>query len=56
VTGVTTNPPIVAKATTDSDAYVGQVRDLRLRQVPADQALRELTTSDLRQACDVLRP
>src|SRR5207247_3350006 len=38
------------------DAYDGQIRDLKLRQAPADQALRELTTSDVRQACDVLRP
>jgi len=56
VSGVTTNPAIFARAITDSDAYDGQIRDLKLRQAPADQALRELTTSDVRQACDVLRP
>ena len=56
VSGVTTNPTIFAKAISDSDAYDGQIRDLKLRQVPADQALRELTASDVRQACDVLRP
>ena len=56
VSGVTTNPTIFAKAITDSDAYAGQIRDLKLRQAPADQALRELTASDVRQACDVLRP
>ncbi|MHB1820934.1 MAG: transaldolase, partial [Streptosporangiaceae bacterium] len=39
-----------------SDAYDGQVRDLKLRRVPVDQALRELTASDVRRACDVLRP
>ena len=55
VSGVTTNPTIFARAISDSDAYPGQIRDLKLRQVPVDQALRELTTSDVRQACDVLR-
>jgi transaldolase len=56
VSGVTTNPTIFAKAITDADAYDGQVRDLKLRQAPADQALRDLTAYDVRQACDVLRP
>jgi transaldolase len=56
VSGVTTNPTIFAKAVADSDAYAGQIRDLKLRRAPADQALRELTASDVRQACDVLRP
>src|SRR2546430_599933 len=56
VSGVTTNPTIFAKAITDSDAYDPQVRDLKLRQVATDQVLRELTASDVRRACDVLRP
>ena len=56
VSGVTTNPTIFARAISDSDAYDSQVRDLKLRQMPVDQALRELTASDVRRACDVLRP
>jgi transaldolase len=56
VSGVTTNPTIFAKAISDSDAYNAQIQDLKLRRVPADQALRELTASDVREACDVLRP
>ncbi len=56
VSGVTTNPTIFARAISDSGAYAGQIRDLKLRQAPADQALRELTASDVRRACDVLRP
>jgi transaldolase len=56
VSGVTTNPTIFARAITDSDAYDGQLRDLKLRQVATDQVLRELTARDVRQACDVLRP
>ena len=56
VSGVTTNPTIFARAISDSDAYAGQIQDLKVRQAPVDQALRELTTYDVRQACDVLRP
>ena len=56
VSGVTTNPTIFAKAVSGSDAYDEQIRDLKLRQVTVGQALRELTASDVRQACDVLRP
>ena len=56
VSGVTTNPTIFARAITDSDSYAGQIGDLRVRQASPDQALRELTTHDVRQACDVLRP
>jgi transaldolase len=56
VSGVTTNPTIFARAITDSDSYAGQIGDLRVRQASPDQALRELTTHDVRRACDVLRP
>src|ERR1035441_6925688 len=56
VSGVTTNPTIFARAITGSDAYADQIRDLKLRQAGPGQALRELTTFDVRWACDVLRP
>src|SRR3989440_2711345 len=55
VSGVTTNPTIFARSIVDSNAYTGQLRDLRVRQAAPDQALRELTASDVRCACDVLR-
>lgn len=55
VSGVTTNPTIFAKAVTGSDLYTDQIRDLSLRQVDVDTALRELTGHDVRCACDVLR-
>src|SRR5262249_60309470 len=55
VSGVTTNPTIFARSIIDSNVYTGQLRDLRVRQAAPDQALRELTTSDVRRACDVLR-
>jgi transaldolase len=56
VVGVTTNPTIFAKAITGADAYVNQLRDLSARGVDPGEALRALTTFDVRWACDVLRP
>lgn len=56
VSGVTTNPTIFARAITDSDAYADQIRDLWLRRASPDQALRELTASDVRWASGALRP
>jgi len=56
VVGVTTNPTIFAKAITGSDTYTDQLRDLTLRRLDVDAALRELTAYDVRWACDVLRP
>jgi len=56
VVGVTTNPTIFAKAITGSDAYTDQIRDLSARGVETGEALRALTTFDVRWACDLLRP
>jgi transaldolase len=56
VSGVTTNPSIFAKAITSGTAYDDQVRDLAARGVQTGEALRALTTFDVRWACDVLRP
>jgi transaldolase len=56
VVGVTTNPSIFAKAITAGDAYRPQLRDLAARGVDVAEALRALTTFDVRWACDVLRP
>ena len=56
VVGVTTNPTIFAKAISGSDAYGPQIRDLAARGVGVGEALRALTTFDVRWACDVLRP
>src|SRR5580704_5074930 len=56
VVGVTTNPTIFAKAISGSDDYDAQLRDLAVRGVDVRAALRELTTYDVRWACDVLRP
>ncbi len=56
VSGVTTNPTIFARSIAGSDAYSAHIRDLQIRQADPGQALRELTTFDVRWACDVLRP
>jgi transaldolase len=53
--GVTTNPTIFQKALGDSAAYAEQVHDLALRGVDVEEAVRALTTADVRAACDVLR-
>jgi len=56
VVGVTTNPTIFARAITGGHAYEQQVTDLAARGVAVGEALRALTTFDVRWACDVLRP
>jgi len=56
VSGVTTNPSIFQKAISGSPAYDGQLKDLAVRGVDVGEALRALTTWDVRAACDVLKP
>ena len=56
VVGVTTNPSIFQKALSDGAAYDGQMRELALRGTDVGEAVRALTTFDVRWACDVLRP
>ncbi|MCW2600059.1 MAG: Transaldolase [Frankiales bacterium] len=56
VVGVTTNPTIFQKALSEGAVYDEQVRELALRGVDIGEAVRALTTYDVRWACDVLRP
>jgi transaldolase len=56
VVGVTSNPTIFQKAISGSDHYDRQIRDLAVRGVAPEEALRMITTFDVRWACDVLRP
>ncbi len=56
VVGVTSNPTIFAKALSKGSAYDGQVRDLAVRGVGVEEAVRAITTYDIRWAADVLRP
>ncbi|MFG2822291.1 transaldolase [Kitasatospora sp. NPDC048365] len=56
VVGVTTNPTIFQKAIGGNGAYAGQLEDLAVRKLTTDEAIRMITTSDVRDAADVLRP
>ncbi|HEY3604141.1 MAG TPA: transaldolase, partial [Sporichthyaceae bacterium] len=55
VVGVTTNPSIFQAAVSKSDLYDPQVADLAARGVSVDEAVRSITTADVRAACDVFR-
>jgi transaldolase len=56
VVGVTTNPTIFAKALEQGHAYDQHVGELALRGVDLEEAVRAITTADVREAADVLRP
>ena len=56
VVGITTNPTIFQKAISGADAYQTQLEDLAMRGVDVGEALRLITTFDVRWGCDVLRP
>jgi transaldolase len=56
VVGVTSNPTIFQKAMEKGTAYDEQIRDLAARGVSLEEAVRLLTSYDIRWACDVLRP
>ncbi|HEX4812976.1 MAG TPA: transaldolase [Nonomuraea sp.] len=56
VVGVTSNPTIFAGALSKGDAYNVQLHDLAVRGVSVEEAVRAITTYDIRWACDVLRP
>lgn len=55
VVGVTTNPTIFAAALAQGEAYDEQVRRLAARGASLDASVRELTTDDVRNACDLFR-
>ncbi|GAA1672386.1 transaldolase [Kribbella yunnanensis] len=56
VVGVTTNPTIFAKAISDADAYAETVGKLAAQGVSTDEAIRVITTSDVRDAADLFKP
>ncbi|AMW14085.1 transaldolase [Streptomyces qaidamensis] len=56
VVGVTTNPSIFQAAIGSGVGYEEQLADLAVRGVTVDEAVRMMTTSDVRSAADVLRP
>jgi transaldolase len=56
VVGVTTNPSIFQKALASGDAYDDQMREVLERQQDGKEVFLELGISDVRRACDILRP
>ncbi|MEU8704618.1 transaldolase [Streptomyces sp. NPDC048565] len=56
VVGVTTNPSIFQKAISQGDGYDQQLTDLAARKVTVEEAIRMITTADVRDAADILRP
>ncbi|MEU6893521.1 transaldolase [Streptomyces sp. NPDC046557] len=56
VVGVTTNPSIFQKAISQGDGYDQQLSDLAARKVTVEEAIRMITTADVRDAADILRP
>lgn len=57
VVGVTTNPAIFDKAISSGGAdYAEQIADAKARGLSVDEAIRTMTTYDVRWACDILRP
>jgi transaldolase len=53
VVGVTTNPSIFAAALENGDSYAEQVDELSARGLSVDEAVFEITTRDVQQACDI---
>ncbi|CAN5357085.1 transaldolase [soil metagenome] len=56
VVGVTTNPTIFASALSEGESYNDQVKDLANEGADVEEAVFAITTQDVRDACDVLRP
>ncbi|GAA4924357.1 transaldolase [Streptomyces coeruleoprunus] len=56
VVGVTTNPSIFQKAISEGHGYDLQLADLAARKVTVEEAIRMITTADVRDAADILRP
>jgi len=55
VVGVTTNPTIFANALSQGEVYDEQIGELAGRGASVAEAVREITTTDVRNACDVFR-
>ncbi|GAB2977001.1 transaldolase [Nocardioides montaniterrae] len=56
VVGVTTNPTIFQGAISNGERYDAQVRELVAAGKDVDEVIFELTTEDVRNACDILAP
>jgi len=56
VVGVTTNPSIFQSALSKGERYDAQIRELASVGTDRDQAVRVITTDDVRDACQIMRP
>ena len=56
VVGITSNPTIFAAALSDGERYDEQVRRLAADGADVERTVFELTTTDVRDACDIMRP
>jgi transaldolase len=56
VVGVTSNPAIFQTALADGERYDPQVRELAAAGADVDKATQVITTDDVRDACEVMRP
>ena len=55
VVGVTSNPSIFQSALKEGERYDPQIRELAAQGADTDQAVRTITTDDVRDACTVMR-
>ncbi|WP_029145078.1 transaldolase [Microbacterium luticocti] len=56
VTGITTNPTIFAGAISHGEGYQDQIAELAGRGASTDDAIFEITTTDVRDACNIMKP
>jgi transaldolase len=56
VVGITSNPTIFAAALAEGERYAEQLQRLAGRGTSVERAVFEITTDDVRSACDLLRP
>lgn len=56
VRGVTTNPTIFAQALANADVYAEAVADCKSKGLDAEQSIFEITSEDVRSACDIFKP
>jgi transaldolase len=56
VVGITSNPTIFASALSKGNRYDSQIAELVRRGADVDSAIHDITTTDVRDACDLMRP
>jgi transaldolase len=56
ISGVTSNPTIFAKALSNANVYAEQIDALAAQDISTDEAIRVITTHDVRSAADLFKP